>query len=168
MSDFALSQLLAAIAFACGMVSFQCKGRRPILLWLSVSAYFNGCHFFVLDVPEAGTLFLIMGTRSIAATFSTNRKTMFLFLGLACVGFYFSYKNPLGFLALSGTLLATYASFQKAEKRVRVIFGLSAIIWIAHNILVRSPVAALMEATLQASNAVGYWRFHRSNKYTSD
>mgnify|MGYP000710556835 CR=1 FL=1 len=95
-------------------------------------------------------------------------KRQFLFLGLACVGFYFSYKNPLGFLALSGTLLATYASFQKAEKRVRAIFGLSAIIWIAHNILVRSPVAALMEATLQASNAVGYWRFHRSNKYTSD
>ena len=32
--DFLLSQTIAAIAFACGIVSFQFRDRRPMLLWL--------------------------------------------------------------------------------------------------------------------------------------
>lgn len=168
MSDFLLSQVIAAIAFACGIVSFQCRSRRSILLWLSGSAIANACHFFILGRPTAGTLYLIMAVRSLAAAFSVNRKMMYLFLGVILVGFFFSYKNPLGFLGLSGTLLATYGSFQKTDQRVRVIFMLSAGIWMVHNILVRTPVAALMEATFLTSNVLGYWRFHRKDKAAPD
>lgn len=164
MSDFLLSQVIAAIAFACGIVSFQCRSRRSILFWLSGSAIANAGHFFILGWPAPATLYLIMGVRSLAAAFTVNRKIIYLFFGLILAGFFFSYKNPLGFLGLFGTLLATYGSFQKADERVRFFFMLSAGIWMVHNILVRTPVAALMEATFLASNVVGYWRFHRRDK----
>jgi len=164
MSDFLLSQVIAAIAFGCGVISFQSRARRSILLWLSGSAIANACHFFILDIPAPGTLLLIMGVRSLAAAFSVNRKIMYLFFGVILVGFFFSYKTPLGFLGLFGALAATYGSFQKTDKRVRVILMLSAASWMVHNILVRTPVAAVMEATFLTSNLLGYWRFHRRDK----
>lgn len=164
MNEFLTSQAIAAVAFACGIVSFQCRHRRSMLFWLSGSAIVNACHYFVLDRPEPGTLFVIMGMRSLAAAFSVNRKVMYLFLALMVAGFSLSYENPLGFLALFAALLATYGSFQEAEQRVRLIYMLAAVTWTVHNILVRTPVAALMEVTFLASNAIGYWRFHRGGQ----
>ena len=164
MNAFLLSQILAAIAFACGVISFQCKRRRSILFWLSGSAMVNSCHFFVLDRPAPGTLLLILSIRSLAAAFSVNRRLMYLFLSLVLVGFFLSYKNPLSFLALCATVLATYGSFQKTDQRVRVILMICAAIWTVHNALAKTPVAALMEATFLTSNLVGYWRFYLNDK----
>ena len=50
-SDFALSQILAGIAFAFGLASVQFKTRRTVLLCLFVSVAFNGAHFFFLGRP---------------------------------------------------------------------------------------------------------------------
>jgi len=164
MNDFLLSQILAAIAFACGVISFQCKRRRSILLWLCGSTVVNACHFFVLDRPAPGALLLILAARSLTAAFRVNRRLMYLFMGLVLVGFFFSYKNPLSFLALCATLLATYGGFQRTDKRVRVILMMCAAIWVVHNALAKTPVAALMEATFLTSNLVGYWRFYLSSR----
>ena len=160
MSDFLLSQIIAAIAFACGVISYQLRARRSILLWLSASSIVNACHFFVLGRAAPGILFLIIGARSLTAAFSINRKIMYVFVGLILVGFFCSYKSPLGFVGLFATLSATYGSFQKTEQRVRVFHMLSNTSWMVHNMLVMTPVAAVMEATFLTSNVLGYWRFH--------
>ena len=159
-----LSQILAGIAFACGILSFQFKSRRAVLCWLSASAIFNAGHFYVLGRPGPGTLYVITGFRCLAAAFSVDRRLMYLFLGLALVGFFLSYTTPLGFLGLLATLLATYGAFQKADQRVRVLFMIAAAAWTVHNILARTPVAALKDATLFTSNLIGYWRFYRRNR----
>ena len=86
---------------------------------------------------------------------------MYLFFGLILVSFFFSYKGPIELLGLFATLSATYGSFQKTLPRVRVVFMISAGCWLLHNLLARTPVAALMEAMFLTSNAVGYWRFVR-------
>lgn len=160
MSDFLLSQVIAAIAFACGVISFQSRTRRSILLWLCGTAIAYACHFFILGRVAPGTLFLIIGARCLAAAFSVNRKIMYVFIGLILVGFFYSYKSPLEFLGLFGTLSATYGSFQRTEKKVRVFQMLSNGPWMVHNILVWTPVAAVMEAAFLTSNVLGYWRFH--------
>ena len=89
---------------------------------------------------------------------------MYVFFGLILVGFSCSYESPLGFLGLFATLPATYGSFQKTEQRVRVFHMLSNASWMVHNILVMTPVAAVMEATFLTSNVLGYWRFHCRDK----
>lgn len=164
MSDFLLSQAIAAIAFACGAISFQLKTRRSILLWLCGTGIANACHFFILGRVTPGILFLIIGARCLAAAFSVNQKIMYVFIGLVLVGFFCSYKSPLGFLGLFAALSATYGSFQTTEQRVRVFHMLSNVSWMVHNILVWTPVAAAMEATFLTSNALGYWRFHGRGK----
>lgn len=164
MTTFLLSQILAAIAFVCGIVAFQCKRRRSILLWLFGSTIINAGHFFVLGRPGPGTLLLVLCVRALAAAFSTNRKLMYLFLIIVLMGFLFSYKDPLDLLALLAALLATCASFQKTVRKVRLMYVMCAATWIIHNILVGTPVAVLMEATFLTSNVAGYWRFHRRHK----
>ena len=164
MNEFLLSQIIAAIAFTCGVISYQLRARRSILLWLSGSSIVNACHFFVLGRAAPGILFLIIGARSLTAAFSINRKIMYVFVGLILIGFFCSYKSPLGFLGLFGTLSGTYGSFQKTEQGVRVFHMLANASWMAHNILVMTPVAAIMEATFLTSNVLGYWRFHRRDE----
>lgn len=160
MNDFFLSQVIAAIAFGFGAISFQSRARRTILLWLCGSAFTNACHFFVLGMTTPGILFLIIGTRSLVAAHSVNRKFMYLFFVLILIGFYFSYTSPIGFLGLFATLSATYGSFQTTDKRVRLVMMLSNSCWTIHNIVVMTPVAAVMEATFLVSNVIGYWRFY--------
>lgn len=163
MTPFLISQIFAAVAFICGVISFQYKSRRAILFWMCGSAVINACHFFMLDRPAPAVLYLIMGSRSIVAAFTVRRSLMYLFFGLIIFAFYLSYKNPLGFLALFLTLLATYGTFQKTDKKVRLIYMICAASWVVHNFLVGSPVATVMEVTFLTSNLVAYRRFYLSD-----
>ncbi len=160
MDSFLISQVLAAIALGCGAISFQSRTRRSILLWLLGTAVFNASHFFILDRPDAGTLYLVIAARCLVAAFSVNRKIMYVFIGLVVIGFFYSYKSPIGFLGLFGALSATYGSFQRDEQRLRVFHMLSNASWMAYDIVVGTPVAAVTEATFLTSNVLGYWRFH--------
>ena len=163
MSPFLLSQAIATIAFACGVISFQSRARRSILLWLFGTGVANACHFFILDRTAPAVLFLIIGARCLAAAFSVNQRIMYVFIGLILVGFFSTYESPVGCLGLLGTLAATYGSFQRSEPRLRVFHMLSNVSWMVHNILVWTPVAAVTEATFLTSNVLGYWRFHRED-----
>jgi len=160
MSGFLFSQVLAVLALGCGAISFQSRTRRLILLWLFGTAVFNGSHFFILGRTTAGILYLVIAARCLAAAFSVNQKIMYVFFGLIGIGFCFSYKNPIGFLGLFGTLSATYGSFQRTEPRLRIFHMLSNVSWMIHNIVVGTPVAVVTEATFLTSNVLGYWRFH--------
>lgn len=162
MTPFVVSQILAAVAFACGVVSFQCRQRRSVLLWLAGLCVANACHFFVLGRPGPAVLFLVLGSRALVAAFVVDRRLMYLFLGLALAGFPFVYRYPLDFVGLWATCLATYASFQPSDRRMRVILMICNVSWVVHNSLVPSPVAALMEASYSVSNMIGYWRHYRS------
>lgn len=162
MDSFLISQALAAVAYSCGVVSFQCKERRGVLLWLCASALTNAFHFFVLGRNGAGTLYIVMGVRVFTAAFTTDRRLMYVFMALIVAGFFVSYERPLDILALFGSLLPTYGSFQKSVRKIRLIYMICAVTWMIHNYIAGSPVAVLMETTFLVSNLVGYWRIHRS------
>ena len=161
MDSFLISQALAAVAFTCGVISFQYKKRRNVLLWLSASALTNACHFFVLGRNGAGTLYVVMGVRVFTAAFTTDRRLMYVFMALIVAGFFVSYERPLDILALFGSLLPTYGNFQKSDRKIRLIYMACALIWMIHNYIAGSPVAVLMETTFLVSNLVGYYRIYR-------
>ena len=167
MSDFVLSQIVAAIAFAVGVAAFQMKSRHVLLVWIATSAVATACHFFILNLTAPGILFLFMAARSYVAAFTVNKKIMCLFLAAIVATFCLSYERPVELIGLLGTLLATYGTFQKGHLAVRIMFVLGSASWTLHNILVGTPVAALMEATFLMSNLVGFWRF-RSIRKTPD
>lgn len=161
MSTFILSQLLACVAFTCGVLSFQCHRRRTLLLWMSGSALTNACHFFILGRIAPSALYVTMGVRVFTAAFTIDRRLMYVFGGLILVSFAATYQRPLDILALGAALLATYGNFQKSDRKVRLIYMVCAASWVVHNTLAGSPIAVLMELTFLLSNLIGYWRFYR-------
>ena len=159
---FILSQILAGLAFACGLASFQFKGRQGILLFLSASCVFNSAHFFVLDRPGAAAVTLLTALRFIVAVFTVDRRAMYFFLFASVTAFFLTFHNSLSYLALFATLLGTYASFLSSDRRMRILIMIGTSTWLIHNVLAVTPVAVAMEASFLISNIIGYMRFYRS------
>ena len=159
MSDFALSQILAGIAFVFGLASFQFKARRSVLLCLCVSVAFNGAHFFLLDRPGPSVLMLLTGIRYLVATISTDRRVMIFFLVITCAAFFTTFKVPVSFLALVGSLIGSFGSFQPSGQKVRLYFMGGNVTRLVHNAFLWTPVGVAMESLFLTSSVVGYWRY---------
>ncbi len=166
MSAFVLSQILAGMAFALGLASFQFKPRRSVLLCLSLLTVFNASHFFLLGRPGPAILQILTGVRYLTATVTMNRKLMYLFLLVSVGAFLATFRSPLSFLALIAVLLGTYGSFQPADRTMRIFLMLGNSLWLIHNIFSSTPVAVVMEASFLTSNALGYWRFYCTRRGT--
>ena len=162
MSSFALSQLLAGVAFTFGLASVQFKTRRDVLLCLFVSTTFNSVHFFLLDRPGPSTLMLLIGIRYLAAIRTTDRKVLIFFLLVTIASFAATFKSPISLLALCGALIGTFGTFQPQGRKVRLYFMGGNIAWLLHNIFVWTPVGIAMEALFLSSSLIGFWRHYGS------
>lgn len=159
-ADFWISQVLVGVAFIFDTVSFQLKERRRILVCLIISSILIGAHFFVLGKTTAGVLVFISTARFLTSYFTTNRRFMFLFMALVPVVLVFTYQSPVSLLASLASLFITWGSFHPTDKRLRQSMMVGTTLWLTHNILVKSPVAAMVELFFLISNLVGYYRFY--------
>ena len=89
---------------------------------------------------------------------------MLLFLLVAVGAVLLTYTSPLSLLPLCGVVMGTFGSFQTSDRIMRLSFIAGNSIWLLHNLLAWTPVAALMEASFLTSNLLGFWRFHRSRR----
>ena len=105
-------------------------------------------------------MLVVTGLRYSAAIFTTDRRVMGLFLVVTAGAFFVSATNALSLLACIATLIAAYGSFEKDDRRLRLILMVANAMWTVHNILALTPVGAIMEGAFLASNMVGYWRHH--------
>ena len=164
LSTFALSQVLAGLAFIFDVLSFQFKERKSILICFVLSAVFIGAHFLVLQIYTSGILFFVSAVRFLVSYYSTDRGWMYSFMGLSLAITGFSYIGPLSILACLGTLIITRAVFQQQDRLVRLNMMVGTSVWIVHNLVAKSPVAVALEIFFLASNLVGYYRHYVQNK----
>ncbi|MBT3344186.1 MAG: YgjV family protein [Gemmatimonadetes bacterium] len=160
MSNFLASQILVGFAFACAVASMQCRQRRSLLFWLVLASLLSASHFFLLGRVSAGTLYVILWVRLLAATRTTDRRVMMFFAVAVIIGAMATYERPLDGLAMVAALTATYAAFQADARRMRIVYMLCAAQWMIHNVIAGSPVAVAMEATILLSNMLGFWRHY--------
>lgn len=153
-----ISQAIAFLAVLQGIISFQCKSRRTILLWMAGSAYTVSAHFFVLGETTPALFYAIMASRSLLAAHTTDRRMLLITQSLFVVAFLFGAPTPLNYLALATALLATHGCFQKRHERMRPMLMMAQLLWVVHHLLFGTPVAALSEGAYLASNGIGYWR----------
>ncbi|MCK8128749.1 YgjV family protein [Pseudoalteromonas sp. 2CM39R] len=161
---FILSQCLVAIATLLDLASFQFKQRQAILACLLSSVLLTSLHFMLLDNFSAASLMLIAAMRYGYCIFARKTWVMIAFMLLSISAVLFTWQSWVSFIALSATLLQTYASFQGKDFTLRILMIVGTIGWIIHNILVFSPLAVLMETVFLISNLVGLWRFYSHPK----
>ncbi|MCO6357065.1 YgjV family protein [Pseudoalteromonas shioyasakiensis] len=157
---FILSQCLVAIATILDLASFQFKQRQAILACLFSSVLLTSVHFMLLDNFSAASLMLIAALRYGYCIFARKSWVMIAFMLLSISAVLFTWQSWVSFIALSATLLQTYASFQGKDFTLRILMIVGTIGWVAHNALVFSPLAVVMETVFLVSNLVGLWRFY--------
>ena len=157
---FILSQVFAGIAFIFDFLSFQQKTKKRIMIMLAISASFLLIHYLLLNQSLAVLLFLLSIIRYIFCIFTSNKKIMFVFLILNCVTFYFVYEKVLDLMIFLGVSIGIISNFQKKDKALRLIAMCGTFLIMLFNILIFSPVGAIVEANLLLSNIIGYYRYY--------
>lgn len=162
LSPFYTSQLLAALAFALGLGAFQLKQRQPMLICWFLSATLNASHFMVLEQFVAGLFVAVTAVRFLVAAYFPKTILMWFFLLLSLLLLGLTYQQPVQLLPFLAAMVGTIGSFQRQVIWVRSCMAIGACAWICHNILVGSPMAALMEMAFLASNLLGFLRQRRA------
>lgn len=161
MNPFILSQVLAGIAFASDIASFQFKHRRHILICFILSTLLLSAHFFLLESYISSAVVFLSFLRVVVAYFRTDYRYILLFSALTVVVFFglqdFSISS---FLALIAGIIFSVAAFQPKDKLLRLYTMLGMVFWIPHVFLVGTPIGFSVEIFFLLSNLVGYWRYY--------
>lgn len=161
-SSFLFSQILASVTLICDLVSWQFKERNKILSCFIIGSAFYGAHFLILGAWTGAALAALAVARFVVAIKKPgNKRFLYFFLTLTILITAATYQSWVSLLAGLGTFLGTIGSFQEKDRGLRLFLMVATASWIAHNIIVWTPVGILLESGFLVSNLIGYWRYYR-------
>ncbi|USD35863.1 MULTISPECIES: YgjV family protein [Ferrimonas] len=166
MSTYLLSQCLVAVAIVLDLCSFQFRQRHWVLRCLCLSTLLTAIHFALLGHWTGALLMALACVRFAVSLITTRPFWCWVFLLLTLPLTLLSWAGLPSLLSATGSALQTLSAFQRDDKRLRLgmIAGIS--FWLAHNIVVGSPMAIAMETLFITSNLIGLWRFHRPSQFS--
>lgn len=164
MSDFLISQILVTITLIIEFFAMQLKNKNYILAALSVSCFFNGIHYLLLDQPTAGLIFLFSSIRFLV---SIKWKFQWVSIASLCISLVITITTYIGLLSIIGfvaTVFVTVGSFSHNDKFLRLMMIAGGSLWFVHNLILWTPVGILVEAIFVSSSFIGYYRYYLTNK----
>ena len=164
MPDFLLSQLLVTVTLIIECCAMQLKNKNYILAALSVSCFFNGLHYLLLEQPTAGYIFLFSSLRFLI---SIKWKFQWLSLIALSVSLLITLSTYTGLLSIIGffaTIFITVGSFSHNDKFLRLMMIAGGSLWFTHNLILWTPVGILVETIFVGSSCVGYYRYYIAKK----
>ena len=157
---FIVSQILVFFALIFDFVGMQFKARKKIILFLGISASLISAHYFFLGKIAAGIIIIISLVRYITCYFTTNKKYLYLFILLSTLTLIFTYRETFDLIIYFGILSIIVGNFQSEEMKLRKIMMVGTSTLIIYNIIIFSPMGAIVEGSLLISNIIGYYRHH--------
>ncbi|GAC21397.1 YgjV family protein [Paraglaciecola arctica] len=164
MPDFLLSQLLVSVTLIIECGAMQLKNKNYILAALSVSCFFNGFHYLLLEQPTAGYIFLFSSIRFLI---SIKWKFQWISAASLCVSLIITVSTYIGILSIIGffaTIFITIGSFSKNDRFLRLMMITGGSVWLLHNLLLWTPVGILVEVIFVGSSCIGYYRYYVAHK----
>ncbi|WP_417346805.1 YgjV family protein [Ferrimonas sp.] len=160
MSPFLLSQALVAVAIALDLSSFQFRQRRRILQCLCLSTLLTSVHFGLLDQWTGAGLMLLASARFAVSMVSTARTWQWVFVASGIVITWLTWSGVPSLLSGVGSTIQTLAAFRRCDRQLRLTMLVGISFWLAHNIVIGSPMAIALESLFILSNLVGYLRHY--------
>ena len=133
---------------------------RSVVVSVAGSPQDPGLSGPLLGQWSAASLLLLASMRFVVSIWLVRRILMWFFMGLACAAALATYQGALSLIGLLASLLQTRAAFCPDDRQLRRWMLLGTLCWLGNNLLVGSPVAALMEGLFLVSNLVGYYRHY--------
>lgn len=157
---FILSQIAVSIAMIFDFLSFQFKKRKYTFICFTISATLISTHYFLLGKTAAGLIVFISAIRFIVSYFKPNKKYLFIFIGLNTLSLLFTYRALADLIIYAGSVIFITGNFRANDKLMRRIMMIGTSIFIVYNIIIFSPMAAVMETSFLISNFLGYYRHY--------
>ena len=157
---FIISQILVAIAMIFDFLSFQYKDRKKTFLCFIISASLISIHYFLLFKIAAWVIVFFSVLRFLTCYFTTNQKYLYLFVFLNTASLFFTFKGIYDLIIYLGALIIIVWNFQKDNTNMRKTMMVWTSIVIIYNIIIFSPMWAIMEWSFLISNLIWYYRFY--------
>jgi len=154
---FVLSQIAVLIAMVFDFLSFQFKKRQYTFTCFAISASLISTHYFLLNKTAAGVITFISVARFIVSYFKPNKKYLLIFIGLNTLSLFFTYRALTDFIVYIGSAVFITGNFQKDDKLMRKIMMLGTFIIMSYNIIIFSPLGAVLEGAFLFSNLLVYF-----------
>lgn len=161
MTAFIFSQGLAGLAFFLDLAAFHFTRRAVSLAVLALSTSLLAVHFWLLAQTGAAGLMALAACRYLTAILTTRPGWMWGFLIAAGLCSLLTWHSPLSTLPLAGSLLMTFAAFHRQAGSLRLITLCGSVCWLINNIVIGSPMAALMESAFMLSTLWSWRRLKR-------
>lgn len=168
MSNFLLSQILVGCALITDVASFQFRRRKIVLSWLIGSCILIATHFVLLQRYTAAAIVCVTGVRFLTSILTQNKNAMWFFFAANLSCFIYTYESAVSVLPFIAAMLSTWAGFQPSDKALRLVFASATCLWIAHNIIVWTPVGVFIECVFLCSNLIGFYRYYLKNAESFD
>lgn len=160
LTPYLLSQILATVALFTDLASFQFKEKSKIMTCTTISTVFLAVHCYLLNEISASIILIIAALRFYTAIFTTNSTIRNLFVLVSLIAVCFTYDGFVSLLPAVASINSTYACFLKNDQPLRLRMIVTTTLFIVFYIIIRSPVAVLMETGFVVSNMVGYLRYY--------
>lgn len=167
---FFIAQGVGVIALIIGIIMFQLNKRRDILWLQTIYNLLYGVQYLLLGSLNSFFMCIIGAARGIVFSFDSkfskkvNVYILISFIILATVVSLFNWNGILSLLGCIGTIVSTVAIWQKNEKRIRILYLISAIVWLLHDVIIGSYAATLDTFILTCSIIIGIYRFDIKGK----
>lgn len=158
MTVFIFSQGLAGLAFFLDLAAFHFTRRAVSLAVLGISTSLLAVHFWLLAQPGSAGLMALAACRYLTAIRTTQPGWMWGFLAAASLCSFLTWNSALSALPLAGSLLMTFAAFHRQAGSLRLITLCGSACWLVNNIVIGSPMAAMMESAFMLSTLFSWQR----------
>ncbi len=157
-------QLIGFLALFAGVISFQFKSHKNIMICKSSSEFLFTVQYALLDAWTAVVLSLISVFRNLLfrKLVKENRSTkpaIMAFGVMVLATGVFTYDGFLTLLPIASKLLSTISYGMKQERRLRMIAIPSSVFWVIYNLAVGSIAGALTDSLTLVSIFVAIYKY---------
>lgn len=132
------AQIIGIIAMGFGIISYQMKNTKKIILVQIFSTLIFGTHYFLIGAYAGAALNILSMIRNIIFYFkqykwARSKIWIYIFTGIFAVAAYLSGDGWLGILPFLGCTFMTIAVYFESGKTTRQIIWMSSPCWLIYN-----------------------------------
>lgn len=162
---YILSQVIGAIGLVVLTIGMQFREKKNVLLAQTIT---NGCILvqYLLLGAITGTFMYLVNTIRMLTFYIWDKKEkraniflLILFTTFSIFFGFFSYKNIISLIAITSSILTTYAAWQTSPKKMRLIIIFSTAILIIHDVYFKAYGSMLTYILVVISTTISFIKY---------
>ena len=168
--SFLIGQMFGFCAIFVGIIMYQFKKHRTIMLLMVLNAALWCLHFLCLGKYTAVAMNLLNVVRAILFSFRGRKwaDSILIPIGICVASLgvsFFTWEGPLTLLPVGAALFSTSASCQTNTKRLKLLTVPVCVCWFIYNLFSRSYAGMANETFVFVSVVVALVRIFREEKH---